>query len=61
MPWPVRQVGVVGGGTMGSGIAVALADAGLDVTLVELSRAGGSRRRDAGARGATTASSTPGG
>lgn len=33
--WPVRQVGVVGGGTMGSGIAVALADAGLDVTLVE--------------------------
>ena len=35
-PWPVRRVGVVGGGTMGSGIAVALADAGLDVTLVEL-------------------------
>ena len=33
--WPVRQVGVVGGGTMGSGIAVSLADAGLDVTLVE--------------------------
>jgi len=33
--WPVRQVGVVGGGTMGSGISVALADAGLDVTLVE--------------------------
>ncbi len=33
--WPVRQVGVVGGGTMGSGIAVALADAGLEVTLVE--------------------------
>lgn len=32
---PVRQVGVVGGGTMGSGIAVALADAGLAVTLVE--------------------------
>jgi len=36
-PWPVRHVGVVGGGTMGSGIAVALADAGLDVTLVEVS------------------------
>ncbi len=34
-PWPVRRVGVVGGGTMGSGISVALSDAGLDVTLVE--------------------------
>ncbi len=36
-PWPVRLVGVVGGGTMGSGIAVALADAGLQVTLAEVS------------------------
>lgn len=36
-PWPVRRVGVIGGGTMGSGIAVALADAGLEVTLVEVS------------------------
>ncbi len=36
MPWPLRRVGVIGGGTMGSGIAVALADAGLDVTLVEM-------------------------
>lgn len=35
-PWPVRRVGVVGGGTMGSGISVALSDAGLDVTLVEV-------------------------
>jgi 3-hydroxyacyl-CoA dehydrogenase len=35
-PWPVRRVGVVGGGTMGSGIAVSFADAGLDVTLVEV-------------------------
>jgi 3-hydroxyacyl-CoA dehydrogenase len=35
-PWPIRRVGVVGGGTMGSGIAVALADAGLEVTLVEV-------------------------
>lgn len=35
-PWPLRRVGVVGGGTMGSGIAVALADAGLEVTLVEM-------------------------
>ena len=38
-PWPVRHVGVVGGGTMGSGIAVAFADAGLDVTLVEVDEA----------------------
>ncbi len=36
-PWPVRNVGVVGGGTMGSGIAIAMADAGLSVTLVEVS------------------------
>ncbi len=34
-PWPVKHAGIVGGGTMGSGIAIALADAGLDVTLVE--------------------------
>ena len=33
--WPVRHAGVVGGGTMGSGITVALADAGFPVTLVE--------------------------
>jgi 3-hydroxyacyl-CoA dehydrogenase len=38
-PWPVRRVGVVGGGTMGSGIAVAMSDAGLDVTLVEVNEA----------------------
>jgi 3-hydroxyacyl-CoA dehydrogenase len=36
-PWPLRRIGVIGGGTMGSGIAVALADAGLEVTLVEVS------------------------
>ena len=36
-PWPVQHCGVVGGGTMGSGIAIALADAGLEVTLVEAS------------------------
>ncbi len=35
-PWPVRHVGIVGGGTMGSGIAIAMADAGLEVTLVEV-------------------------
>ena len=34
---PVQGCGVVGGGTMGSGIAIALADAGLEVTLVEAS------------------------
>lgn len=31
----VRHVGVVGGGTMGAGIAVAVLDAGLQVTMVE--------------------------
>jgi 3-hydroxyacyl-CoA dehydrogenase len=36
-PWPVRNVGVVGGGTMGSGNAISMADAGLGVTLVEVS------------------------
>jgi 3-hydroxyacyl-CoA dehydrogenase len=35
--WPLRRVGVVGGGTMGSGIAVTLAEAGIEVTLVETS------------------------
>ena len=35
-PWPLRRMGIIGGGTMGSGIAVAMADAGLDVTLVEM-------------------------
>jgi 3-hydroxyacyl-CoA dehydrogenase len=35
--WVVRRAGVVGGGTMGSGIAIALADAGFRVTLVEAS------------------------
>lgn len=34
-PRPIRQVGVLGGGTMGRGIAMAFANAGLDVTLVE--------------------------
>ena len=33
--WPVKHVGVIGGGTMGSGIAVALLEAGFKVTLVE--------------------------
>ncbi|MBV9538421.1 MAG: enoyl-CoA hydratase/isomerase family protein [Acidisphaera sp.] len=37
-PRPLRRMGVVGGGTMGSGIAIAMADAGLPVTLVEVSQ-----------------------
>lgn len=34
-PRPVHSVGIVGGGTMGAGIAVAVLDAGLPVTMVE--------------------------
>lgn len=34
-PRPIRSVGVIGGGTMGAGIAAALRDAGLPVVLVE--------------------------
>lgn len=34
-PKPLRSAAVVGGGTMGAGIAVALLDAGVPVTLVE--------------------------
>ena len=34
-PRPVASVGVVGGGTMGAGIAVALLDAGLPVVMIE--------------------------
>lgn len=37
---PLRRCGVIGGGTMGAGIAICLAEAGLDVVLIE---------RDAGA------------
>jgi 3-hydroxyacyl-CoA dehydrogenase len=48
-PRPVRHVGVVGGGTMGAGIAVALLQAGLTMTLVERDdaalQAGGQRIR----------------
>lgn len=36
---PIRKVGVVGGGTMGAGIAAALRDAGLPVVLVERDQA----------------------
>ena len=34
-PRPVARIGVVGGGTMGAGIAVAVLDAGLPVAMVE--------------------------
>jgi 3-hydroxyacyl-CoA dehydrogenase len=34
-PRPIRSASVVGGGTMGAGIAVALLDAGLPVTMIE--------------------------
>ena len=34
-PRPVARVGVIGGGTMGAGIAVSVLDAGLPVTMVE--------------------------
>ncbi len=43
-PRPVRSAAVIGGGTMGSGIAAALRNAGLPVVLVE-------RDADALARG----------
>ena len=32
---PLRRAGVIGGGTMGAGIAICLAEAGLDVVLIE--------------------------
>jgi 3-hydroxyacyl-CoA dehydrogenase len=38
-PRPVQTVGVIGGGTMGAGIAVSLLDAGLNVTLIERDQA----------------------
>lgn len=34
-PRPINSVGIIGGGTMGAGIAVAMLDAGLPVTMVE--------------------------
>jgi 3-hydroxyacyl-CoA dehydrogenase len=46
-PRPIRRVGVIGGGTMGVGIAVALLEAGLDVTLVERDEASLARGRAA--------------
>lgn len=34
-PLPLHHIGVIGGGTMGAGIAAALLDAGLRITLIE--------------------------
>jgi 3-hydroxyacyl-CoA dehydrogenase len=45
-PVPVRHVAVVGGGTMGSGIACALLNAGLSVTILETDAAGATRARE---------------
>lgn len=39
-PKPVTQVAVIGAGTMGSGVAIALLDAGLSVTLVDAAKEG---------------------
>ncbi|WP_137894751.1 3-hydroxyacyl-CoA dehydrogenase NAD-binding domain-containing protein [Ramlibacter sp. 2FC] len=44
-PRPIASVGVVGGGTMGAGIAVAALDAGLPVTMVERDQASIARGR----------------
>ncbi len=45
--WPVKHVGIIGGGTMGSGITIALLEAGYKVTMVEtsLSRAASAEAR----------------
>lgn len=45
-PRPINRVGVVGGGTMGAGIAVALLDAGLSVTMIERDETALARGRD---------------
>jgi len=34
-PRPIESIGIIGGGTMGAGIAVAVLDAGLPVTMIE--------------------------
>jgi 3-hydroxyacyl-CoA dehydrogenase len=44
-PRPIEQVGVIGGGTMGAGIAVAMLDAGLPVTMIERDEASLARGR----------------
>ena len=44
-PRPIASVGIVGGGTMGAGIAVAVLDAGLPVTMIERDDASLARAR----------------
>ena len=44
-PRPIKHVGVIGGGTMGAGIAVAILDAGLPVTMIERDEAALARGR----------------
>jgi len=39
-PRPIRSVGIIGAGTMGGGIAMSVANAGLPVVLVDASQAG---------------------
>ena len=57
----IERVAVIGGGTMGSGIAVALADAGLSVVLVERDEAAIEAGAEADRRRPTIASSRAGG
>ncbi|WP_420013450.1 3-hydroxyacyl-CoA dehydrogenase NAD-binding domain-containing protein [Tateyamaria sp.] len=45
-PRPVQQIGVIGGGTMGAGIATAALLAGLRVTLLEMSAKAGEAARN---------------
>lgn len=44
-PMPIRRVGVIGSGTMGGGIAMVFANAGLRVTLVDIDAAALARGR----------------
>ncbi|WP_395406178.1 3-hydroxyacyl-CoA dehydrogenase NAD-binding domain-containing protein [Pseudoduganella sp. UC29_106] len=44
-PRPITRIGVVGGGTMGAGIAVSALDAGLPVTMIERDEAALARGR----------------
>lgn len=44
-PRPIAAVGIVGGGTMGAGIAVSVLDAGLPVTMIERDEAALARGR----------------
>lgn len=45
-PRPVQHIGVIGGGTMGAGIATAALLAGLEVTLLEMTADAGQAARD---------------